>query len=65
VSAVNLWFGRTLHRTPMLTSGKVRELFHPDWVCRADAIRRALQWEGEVRFADGLRLTFADRLNRR
>jgi nucleoside-diphosphate-sugar epimerase len=58
VGLANLWLGRALHRAPMLTPGKVRELFHPDWVCRTEAIRRALGWQPEVGFAEGLRLTF-------
>lgn len=58
VGAVNLWIGRAFDRAPMLTSGKVRELFHPDWVCRTQEIRDALRWQPEVKFAEGLRLTF-------
>ena len=58
LGAVNLWLGRALHRAPMLTPGKVRELFHPDWVCRSDDIQKALRWHPEVRFAEGLRSTF-------
>ena len=34
IGFANVWLGRALHRAPMLTSGKVRELFHRDWVCR-------------------------------
>ena len=58
IGAVNVLLGRSLHRAPMLTTGKVHELFHLDWVCRTDDIREALQWQPEVRFAEGLRLTF-------
>ena len=58
VGAVNLLIGRAFGRAPMLTTGKVRELFHPDWVCHTQAIRDALRWQPEVKFAEGLRLTF-------
>jgi hypothetical protein len=42
-----------------LTPGKVRELFHHDWVCRTGNAPGILNWQPEIRFADGLRLTFA------
>jgi 2-alkyl-3-oxoalkanoate reductase len=58
VGAVNLWVGRAFGHAPMLTSGKVRELFHRDWVCHTQAIRDALRWQPRVKFAEGLRLTF-------
>ena len=58
IGLANLWMGRALHRAPMLTSGKVRELFHRDWVCRAQDIRNVLSWQPEVGFAEGLRLSF-------
>jgi len=61
VAAVNQWQARALHRLPMLTPGKVRELFHPDWVCRTGDAPRVLNWKPAVRFADGLRLMFAAR----
>jgi nucleoside-diphosphate-sugar epimerase len=56
---LNQWLGLWLHRAPMLTPGKVRELFHADWVCHSDAVARVLQWRPQVQFADGLRRTFA------
>jgi len=59
VGAANLWLGRVLQRAPMLTPGKARELFHEDWVCTTSDIRSALLWQPEVRFAEGLRRTFA------
>jgi nucleoside-diphosphate-sugar epimerase len=57
IGYANLWIGRALHRSPMLTAGKVRELFHRDWVCRTADIREALAWQPEVGFAEGLRLS--------
>jgi len=58
VGAVNSWVGRLFGGAPMLTSGKVRELFHRDWVCRVDAARAAFPWTPAIRFAEGLRLSF-------
>ncbi len=58
VGLANLWIGRAFHLAPMLTAGKVRELFHRDWVCRTQDIREALAWQPEVGFAEGLRLSF-------
>jgi nucleoside-diphosphate-sugar epimerase len=55
---LNQWLGRRLGRAPMLTPGKLRELYHIDWVCRSDAVGSALNWRPQVQFADGLRLTF-------
>jgi 2-alkyl-3-oxoalkanoate reductase len=57
-ASVNQWIGRVLHRLPMLTPGKVRELYHRDWVCDAAEIRQAMNWCPQVGFADGLRQTF-------
>lgn len=58
IGAANLALGSMLHRAPMLTSGKVRELYHTDWVCHTQEIRDALHWKPDVTFAEGLRLTF-------
>ncbi len=58
IGFANLWLGRALHRAPMLTSGKVRELFHRDWVCRTSDLRATLSWQPEIGFAEGLRLSF-------
>jgi nucleoside-diphosphate-sugar epimerase len=57
-AAVNQAVGRLLHTTPMLTPGKVRELYFPEWVSRTDEARAALNWRAQVDFAAGLRLTF-------
>lgn len=59
LAAVNQWQARAFHQLPMLTPGKVRELYHPDWVCRSGAATQVLNWRPEIRFAEGLRLTFA------
>ncbi len=50
---------RVLHRPPMLTPGKVRELRHPDWVCDNSAWTKASGWRPEVEFARGVARTLA------
>jgi nucleoside-diphosphate-sugar epimerase len=57
----NQWLGRHLHYAPMLTPGKLNELYHTDWVCRTDAVETLLNWRPSVPFADGLALTFGRR----
>lgn len=47
-------------RLPMLTQGKVNELRYPDWVCDNSAICQALNWQPEIQFAQGLRLTLGE-----
>jgi nucleoside-diphosphate-sugar epimerase len=43
---------------PMLTPGKVRELFHPDWACDNAAITRAISWQPQVLFQEGMKRLF-------
>ncbi|MDT8340333.1 MAG: NAD-dependent epimerase/dehydratase family protein [Longimicrobiales bacterium] len=51
----NLVLARVVGRAPMLTPGKVREIRHPDWRCRNDALTEALGWVPSVRLRDALR----------
>ena len=52
--AVAMTLARLIPALP-LKQGKVRELYHPDWVCRAGSFRL----DGAVRFDEGLPLTLA------
>lgn len=63
VAAVNLSVARVLRLDPMLTPGKVRELFHHDWVCGDIRFEGLTGWQPTVDLEEGLRRTFA-RLNR-
>jgi nucleoside-diphosphate-sugar epimerase len=45
--------------TPMLTPGKVRELYHPNWVCDATAIRERTDWRPIVSIEQGFASTIA------
>jgi nucleoside-diphosphate-sugar epimerase len=48
---------RLVGRAPMLTPGKVRELFHPDWVCDNGPFSRRTGWTPRVDLLTGLRST--------
>lgn len=57
VAAVNLLAARTCGYAPMLTPGKVRELYHPDWVCDNKALHTATGWSPRTLLAEGLQQT--------
>jgi nucleoside-diphosphate-sugar epimerase len=48
---------RLVGRAPMLTPGKVRELFHPEWVCGHAEFSARTGWQPRVSLAAGLRAT--------
>jgi len=41
-----------------VTPGKVRELYHPDWVCRDGEYSRVTGWTPKLTLDAGLRDTF-------
>jgi 2-alkyl-3-oxoalkanoate reductase len=45
--------------TPMLTPGKVRELYHPDWVCDTTAITERTDWRPTMPIEQGFASTIA------
>jgi nucleoside-diphosphate-sugar epimerase len=51
----NLFWSGLIGYKPMLTPGKVREIFHPDWVCDNTSIIGAIGWQPEILFEEGLR----------
>ncbi|TDJ25246.1 MAG: NAD-dependent epimerase/dehydratase family protein [Gammaproteobacteria bacterium] len=55
----NLVLGWLTPRAPMLTPGKLRELFHEDWVVRDQRLKPLLGWQPCIGLADGLARTFA------
>ena len=57
----NELLAKRFHYAPMVTRGKVRELFHPDWVARNEPIRAALGWQPRVGIDAGLRRTLVAR----
>lgn len=61
--AVPAWCNQVLGRlglsTPMLTPGKLRELYFEDWTVDAEPVCSALAWRPQIDLATGLGLTFA------
>ena len=55
--AVEVALARRANRTPEVTPGKVRELYHPDWVCRDNLLQERSGWHPSVPLVDGLRET--------
>jgi nucleoside-diphosphate-sugar epimerase len=54
----NHCLARLLGYPPMLTPGKVREIFHPDWVCDNTAISKAVDWQPRILFSEGMKRLF-------
>jgi nucleoside-diphosphate-sugar epimerase len=57
IAAVASLASRSFGRIPRLTPGKVREFYHPDWVCRSNLFDRLELGFEPVRFTEGLSLT--------
>jgi nucleoside-diphosphate-sugar epimerase len=53
-AAVNWLLGQSSFYSPMLTPGKVRELSHPDWVCRTGSAGRLPGWRPRHTLREGL-----------
>jgi len=51
----NISLARLVGYLPMLTPGKVREIFHPNWVCDNTAITGAIGWQPQIMFQEGMR----------
>jgi 2-alkyl-3-oxoalkanoate reductase len=47
-------YGRRSHEPPILSRGKVAELYHRDWVSDTRAMAAVPRWQPQVRFGDGL-----------
>jgi nucleoside-diphosphate-sugar epimerase len=55
--AVNEAVSTVLGKSPMLTKAKLRELFHPDWVCKLSRPRVLDEWQPRTRFKEGFERT--------
>lgn len=57
------WLGssaqRLVGRAPMLSPGKVRELYHPNWVCSNASFTARTGWQPRVSLAAGLAATLS------
>jgi nucleoside-diphosphate-sugar epimerase len=58
VALCNVCLARLLGYPAMLTPGKVREIFHPDWVCDNTTISKAIGWQPRILFNDGMKRLF-------
>jgi nucleoside-diphosphate-sugar epimerase len=58
-AAIGQTAGATLGRSPRLSLGKLRELFHPDWVCRAAPRPLLPDWSARTTFENGFARTMA------
>lgn len=56
-AAVNEAVWSIIGRAPMLTKAKLRELFHPDWVCNPAQPRMFADWKPAVNFKEGFERT--------
>lgn len=57
----NSFLAGTLGYAPLLTSGKIRELGHPDWVCDNRRLLSLTGWQPGIRFRQGMELLFGSR----
>lgn len=48
---------RLAGRAPMVTPGKIREFFHPDWVARDNLLDRATSWRAVTSLKEGFAKT--------
>ncbi len=53
LGAIVLMVARAIGRIPAITPGKVRELYHHDWVCKARLLDEATAWQPKVQFESG------------
>jgi len=58
VGRINMAVASLSSYQPMLTPGKVREIFHPDWVSDNTAITQAVGWQPKILFSEGMRRLF-------
>jgi nucleoside-diphosphate-sugar epimerase len=58
IGLTNASLSRLIGYQPMLTPGKVREIFHLDWVCDNKSISREIGWQPQVQLREGMRRLF-------
>jgi nucleoside-diphosphate-sugar epimerase len=56
---LNRWLARAVGYAPVLTPGKLRELYHPDWVARGGSSRLLADWHAEADFEAGFPRTLS------
>ena len=58
-AAIHCTWARALGRPPMLTPGKVKEIYHHDWVAREYLLERATNWQPQIDLEEGFVRTLA------
>ncbi|MDH3911440.1 MAG: NAD(P)-dependent oxidoreductase [Rhodospirillales bacterium] len=56
-AVANHSLSRITGHVPRISPGKVRELYHDDWVCRDNPLTRLSPWRPKVGLDEGMRLT--------
>lgn len=56
-AVLNLAGSRILKRAPMLTPGKVREMYHPDWIADNGPLNADTGWAPKISLSEGFRRT--------
>jgi dTDP-D-glucose 4,6-dehydratase len=59
VGWINLLLARLPGYTPMLTPGKVREIYHRDWACDSTPIMTQTSWRPRMPLGEGFADTIA------
>ncbi len=57
VGAMNQLFGRLSTTAPMLTTGKVREIYHDDWAVTDSRLQQLTYWQPRIKVDQGLAAT--------
>jgi 2-alkyl-3-oxoalkanoate reductase len=48
IAAASVCWSRAVGRPAMITPGKIRELWHPDWVSRTTELQDKIHWESQI-----------------
>jgi 2-alkyl-3-oxoalkanoate reductase len=58
-AAANSVISRLFGIAPIMTQGKVQELYHPDWACRGNPLAKCTSWQPKVGIEEGFSRTLA------
>lgn len=59
IAVIGSLFAQLVSKTPMLTTGKARELCHSDWVCNTPKLNETDLWRPQIEGQQGLQQTLA------
>lgn len=59
-AALSLAWARLSGKLPLITPGKLRELYHDDWVCRSDLLGCMSGWQARTPLSEGFAITVND-----